>query len=170
MKKNFPGQNLCSGAFGGNIRPYTKQRARHRSPFLERPPPPPLLRPAPMPSPPAKQFSGRPMPTRTVCMRWGCFRVGNPGPTKSEWHPCCEKDVYMKRWCIQNPLRCAIAFHFRGAGLLCFSSHDLHFSLSQRLEAKSAWLFMLMSQVRLPLAMLVTERKGSSQYKPSPPT
>ena len=51
MKKIFPGQNLCSGAFGGNSRPYTKQRARHRSPFLERPPPP-LLRRAPMPSPP----------------------------------------------------------------------------------------------------------------------
>ena len=49
MKKNFPGQNLCSGAFGGNIRPDTKQRARHGSPFLE---PPPLLRRAPMPSPP----------------------------------------------------------------------------------------------------------------------
>ena len=42
VKKIFPGQNLCSGAFGGNICPYTKQRARHRSPFLERPPPPPL--------------------------------------------------------------------------------------------------------------------------------
>ena len=50
--------DLCSGAFGGNNRPYTKQRARHGSPFLE---PPPLLRRAPMPSPPAKQFSGRPM-------------------------------------------------------------------------------------------------------------
>ena len=38
MKKKFPGQNLCSGAFGGNNRPYTKQRARHGSPFLEPPP------------------------------------------------------------------------------------------------------------------------------------
>ena len=44
------------------VRPYTKQKARHGSPFLE--PPPPLLRRAPMPSPPpaAKQFSGRPDP------------------------------------------------------------------------------------------------------------
>ena len=40
MKKYFLGQNLCSGAFGGNIRPYTKQRARHGTPFLEPPPPP----------------------------------------------------------------------------------------------------------------------------------
>ena len=39
VKKNFPCQNLCSGAFGGNIRPYRKQRARHGSPFLEPPPP-----------------------------------------------------------------------------------------------------------------------------------
>ena len=57
-EKTFLGQNLCSGAFGGNIRRYTKQRGRHGSPFLE---PPPLLRRAPMPSPPpAKQFSGCP--------------------------------------------------------------------------------------------------------------
>ena len=66
MKRNFPGQNLCSGAFGGNIRPYTKQRARHRSPFLERPPPSFAGRPChPPPPPPAKQFSGRPGFTRT---------------------------------------------------------------------------------------------------------
>ena len=38
MKVIFPGHKLCSGAFGGNIRPYTKQRARHGSPFLEPPP------------------------------------------------------------------------------------------------------------------------------------
>ena len=37
-KKRLP--NLCSGAFGANIRSYTKQRARHRSPFLRTPPPP----------------------------------------------------------------------------------------------------------------------------------
>ena len=50
-EKKFSGPkfvfNLCSSAFGGNIRPYTKQRARHGSPFLEPPPSP------------AKQFSGR---------------------------------------------------------------------------------------------------------------
>ena len=59
VKKNFPGQNLCSGAFGGNIRPYSKQRARHRSPFLE---PPPLSfagRPCHSP-PPRKAIFGPP--------------------------------------------------------------------------------------------------------------
>ena len=53
VKKTFPGQNLWSGAFGGNIRPYRKQRARHGSPFLE----PPLLRQTPMPSPPPTRQS-----------------------------------------------------------------------------------------------------------------
>ena len=42
MKKIFPGQNLCSGAFGGNNHPYTKQRARHGAHFWNPPPPPPL--------------------------------------------------------------------------------------------------------------------------------
>ena len=60
VKKKFPGQNLCSGAFGGNIRPYTKQRARHGSPFLEPPPPPSPGAHAIPPLPPTKQFSGRP--------------------------------------------------------------------------------------------------------------
>ena len=65
VKKNFPGQNLCSGAFG-NIRPYTKQRARHRSPFLERPPPPPSPGAHAIPPPPpqshfrAAQLEGSP--------------------------------------------------------------------------------------------------------------
>ena len=63
MKKIFPGQNLCSGAFGGNNRPYTKQRARHGSPFLE-PPPSFAGRPCHPPHPPAKQFSGRPAMVR----------------------------------------------------------------------------------------------------------
>ena len=60
VKKKSPGQNLCSGAFGGNIRPYTKQRARHGSPFLEPPPPSFAGRPCHPAPPPAKQFSGRP--------------------------------------------------------------------------------------------------------------
>ena len=46
--KNFFGQNLCFGAFGGNIRSYREQRARHGGPFLE----PPLLWQAPVPPPP----------------------------------------------------------------------------------------------------------------------
>ena len=40
MEKTFSGQNLCSCAFGANIHSYTKQRARHGSPFLQPPPPP----------------------------------------------------------------------------------------------------------------------------------
>ena len=56
VKKNFPGQNLCSGAFGGNIRPYTKQRARHGSPFLEPPPPPPSPGAHTIPPPPQSNF------------------------------------------------------------------------------------------------------------------
>ena len=57
MKKKFPGQNLCSGAFGGNIRPYTKQKARHGSPFLEPPPPSFAGRPChPPPPPPQSNF------------------------------------------------------------------------------------------------------------------
>ena len=39
-KKTFSGQNLCSCAFGANIRSYTKQRAQHRTPFLQPPNPP----------------------------------------------------------------------------------------------------------------------------------
>ena len=60
VEKTFSGQNLCSCAFGANIRCYTKQRARHGTPF-----------PQPPPSfgggggggspPPAEQFSGRPV-------------------------------------------------------------------------------------------------------------
>ena len=61
VEKTFSGQNLCSCAFGANIRSYTKQRARHGTPFLQ--PPPPLLRRASMSPPPpsAEQFSGRPV-------------------------------------------------------------------------------------------------------------
>ena len=59
VRKNIPGQNLCSGAFGGDIRPCTKQRARHGSPFLEPPPPPLSFAGRPCHPPPAKQFSGR---------------------------------------------------------------------------------------------------------------
>ena len=41
VENPFSGQNLCSCAFGANIRSYTKQRARHGTPFLQPPPPPP---------------------------------------------------------------------------------------------------------------------------------
>ena len=40
MDKTFSGQNLCSCAFGANIRSYTKQRAQHGTPFVQPPPPP----------------------------------------------------------------------------------------------------------------------------------
>ena len=56
MEKTFSGQILCSCAFGANIRFYTKQRARHETPFLQ---PPPLLRRAsmsPPPPPPQSNF------------------------------------------------------------------------------------------------------------------
>ena len=64
VEKTFSGQILCSCAFGANIRSYTKQRARHGTPFLQPPPPPPSCggRPCqPPPPPPAEQFSSCPM-------------------------------------------------------------------------------------------------------------
>ena len=39
VEKTFSDQILCSCAFGANIRSYTKQRARHGTPFLQPPPP-----------------------------------------------------------------------------------------------------------------------------------
>ena len=60
VEKLFRTKILCSCAFGANIHSYTKQRARHGTPFLQ---PPPLLRRASMsspPPPPAEQFSGCP--------------------------------------------------------------------------------------------------------------
>ena len=61
-EKKLSGQNLCSRA---NIRPYTKQRARHGSPFLQ---PPPLLRWASMSPPPPQQFSGCPCSKSNTCV------------------------------------------------------------------------------------------------------
>ena len=63
MEKTFSGQILCSCAFGANVRSYTKQRARHGTPFLQPPPPPPSagVHVTPPPPPPAEQFSGCPM-------------------------------------------------------------------------------------------------------------
>ena len=60
VEKNFSGQNLCSCAFGTNIRSYTKQRAQHGTP----PPPPSAGVHVTPPPPPAEQFSGRPTKTR----------------------------------------------------------------------------------------------------------
>ena len=57
VKKNFPGQNLCSSAFGGNILPYTKQRARPaQKPISGTPPPPHSPGAHAIPPPPQSNF------------------------------------------------------------------------------------------------------------------
>ena len=57
VEKTFWGQNLCSCAFGANIRSYTKQRARHGTPFLQPPPPPSEgVHVTPPPPPPQNNF------------------------------------------------------------------------------------------------------------------
>ena len=100
--KKFLGQNLCPGAFVANMHCYTKQRARHRSPFLQ--PPPPALG-AVFGSPRAQGVSRAPQVTppevRSVCSfpddeggpgtavrRWGLERRGlGPGTQKAVPHP-----------------------------------------------------------------------------------
>ena len=69
-EKTFSGQILCFCAFGANIRSYTKQRARHGTPFLH---PPPLLRRASM-SPP-------PPPPRRAIFRSPCHVCVVTGPS-----------------------------------------------------------------------------------------
>ena len=59
VKTNFPGQNLCSGAFGGQHLSLHKTKGPARKP-ISGTPPPPLLRRAPMPSPPRKAIFGPP--------------------------------------------------------------------------------------------------------------
>ena len=57
MEKTFSGQILCSCAFGANIRSYTKQKARHGTPFLHPPPPPSAgVHVTPPPPPPQSNF------------------------------------------------------------------------------------------------------------------
>ena len=57
MKTIFPGQNLCSGAFGGQHLSLHKTKGPARKPISGSPPPPsPGAHAIP---PPAKQFSGR---------------------------------------------------------------------------------------------------------------
>ena len=56
VEKTFSGQNLCSCAFGANIRSYTKQRARHGTPFLQPPPPSAGVHVTPPPPPPQSNF------------------------------------------------------------------------------------------------------------------
>ena len=57
VEKTFSGQNLCSCA---NIRSYTKQRARHGTPFLQHPP---SFGGRPCHLPPPPSFRGRPCHT-----------------------------------------------------------------------------------------------------------
>ena len=67
-KKLFRAKILCFCAFGANIHSYTKQRARHGTPFLQPPPPSFGGRPC-HPSPPAEQSSGCPGDHHFV---WSC--------------------------------------------------------------------------------------------------
>ena len=61
VEKTFSGQNLYSCAFGANICSYTKQRARHETPFLQPPRPSAGVHVTPPPPPPGKSnFSGPP--------------------------------------------------------------------------------------------------------------
>ena len=63
VEKTFSGQILCSCAFGANIRSYTKQRARHGTPFLQTPPPSFGGRPCQPPPPPPQSNFQVAMPT-----------------------------------------------------------------------------------------------------------
>ena len=60
MKKIFRAKICVPVPLAATNRPYTKQRARHGSPFQEPPPPPSPGAHAIPPHPPTKQFSGRP--------------------------------------------------------------------------------------------------------------
>ena len=75
--KNFFGPNFVFLCLCANIHSYTKQRARHGTPFLQ--PPPPFLRRAsmsPPPPPPAEQFSG--CPDGVVLGQGFCIQMGGP--------------------------------------------------------------------------------------------
>ena len=66
-KKLFRAKILCSCAFGANIRSYTKQRARHGTPFLQPPPPPSAgVHVTPPPPPPQSNFQVAPLPPALV--------------------------------------------------------------------------------------------------------
>ena len=83
--RSFLVQHLCSGAFGGNIGPYTKQRAWHGSPFLE--PPSFSGRLCPPPPPPAEQCSSRPMRARPWERRRPEDRVREKGVQRARGGP-----------------------------------------------------------------------------------
>ena len=85
VEKTFSGQNLCSCAFGANIRSYTKKRAQHGTPFLQHPPPPSAGVHVTLPPPPAEQFSGPgvPQPQPFVCRA----QRGSDGCHERSHHP-----------------------------------------------------------------------------------
>ena len=104
--------------FGANIRSYTKQRARHGTPFLH---PPPLLRRASIspPPPPAEQFSG--------CLDGTVLFVRSPtqpavpltwllGPALHAHHPVC---IIVKhaRWA--TPIACPVLHRTKFCKDLC---------------------------------------------------
>ena len=60
VEKTFSGQNLCFCTFGANIRSYTKQRARHGTPFLQPPTPPSAGVHVTPPPPPQSNFQVAP--------------------------------------------------------------------------------------------------------------
>ena len=95
MEKTFSGQILCSCAFGANIRSYTKQRARHGTPFLQHPPS--LLRRASM-SPP-------PPPRRAI------FRL--PSGSTAGTHCNMHGVGFGRGGCIHRPRRCIDDPHAR---------------------------------------------------------
>ena len=67
MEKTFSGQSLCSCAFGANIHSYRKQRARHGTPFLQPPSPPPSAGVHVTPLPPRRAIFRSPSPGRWSC-------------------------------------------------------------------------------------------------------
>ena len=97
MKKIFRAKICVPAPFGGNIRPYTKQRAWHRSPFLERPPAPPSPGAHAIPPPPQSNFPaaqqspaspGAPSPPPHVTQKTACSGTpGTRGAAKAQGPP-----------------------------------------------------------------------------------
>ena len=101
--------DLCSCAFGANIRSYTKQRALHGTPFLQTPPPP--------------SFGGRPCqpPPRApqsnfqVALHCACCTV-----------PCIESAVLRNALCVLCTALCCAVLHCACCSALCVQCPALH--------------------------------------------
>ena len=114
MEKKFSGQNLCSCAFGANIRSYTKHRAQHGTPFLQ--PPPPSFGGRPCHPPRAEQFSGRPISQNSGGGGAGGGGLGRVAYKDRAWPPprdsCVAQDgvcgrgtiarPFARHWCVWN--------------------------------------------------------------------